>query len=106
MSQTHDEQHDEFEEDSRKGNGTVRVTVEYVNTSESQHFRMPRTATLREVFAKAYEVLGEKPQDGDQFSCKDGKDLMPYLDLTLEQTHRKGICRARHYQIVGQTGGA
>lgn len=105
MNQTND-QHDELEDGVSPGPVGVRVTVTYVNTSETQDFRMPRTATLQAVFERAYEILGEKPAPGDQFSCKDGKDLTPYLNLTLEQAHQQGICRARHYQIVGQTGGA
>ena len=103
---TVNDQHDDFDDNDNAGPAGVRVTVTYVNTSETKEFRMPRTATLREVFDKAYDVLGEKPAPGDQFSCKGGKDLTPYLNLTLEEAHRQGICPNRHYQIVGQTGGA
>lgn len=96
----------EFEEESRAHGGKVRVTVTYVNTSETVEFRMPRKDTLKETFAEGYKELKEKPRPEDRYLCEDGHDLAPYLGLTLEELHKRKICRKRRFQIAGPTGGA
>jgi hypothetical protein len=69
-------------------------------------FREPRQDTLKGTFAQAYTELKEKPRPEDRYLCEDGVDLSPYLDLTLEELHRRKICRKRRFQIAGPTGGA
>lgn len=101
-----DQSDEEFEKEARGNEGRVRVTVTYINTSETEDFRMPRSASLNQVFEKAYEVLGETRRPDDKFFCKGGLDLSPYLSLTLDELHRRKICRKRHYEIASETGGA
>lgn len=101
-----DDQDRKFEEESHAHGGKVRVTVTYVNTSATVDFRMPRKATLKETFAQAYDELKEKPRPEDRYLCEDGHDLAPHLGLTLEELHKRKICRKRRFEIAGPTGGA
>jgi len=82
------------------------VEVENLKTNDSEKFHMPWSATVAEVWAKAYDVFGEARGEGDQFQCADGTNLAPYLGRTLEQLRQERVCSARKFQIRGPTGGA
>jgi hypothetical protein len=105
-SEPNDDDDREFEEESRMHGERVQVTATYVNTSTTVEFRMARTATLKQAFAEGYEELKEKPRPDDRYLCEDGEDLAPFLAVTLEELHKRKICRKRHFQIAGPTGGA
>lgn len=104
-SAEHDDDRD-FNDEANRHGGKVKVAVTYANTDETERFEMPRDATLTQVFDKAYELLEEPRRPADKFFCKGGDSMADYLNLTLEQLHRKKICRKRHFEIVGETGGA
>jgi len=96
----------QLEDESRAHDGRVKVFVTYVNTSMTVEFRMPRTATLKATFDQAYLELKEAPRPEDRYLCESGENLAPYLGLTLEELHKREICRHRRFQIAGPTGGA
>lgn len=102
---TKDSVDQEFEAEVRE-HGGVKMHVVYVNTSAVAEFSVPRTTTLDEAFNKAYAELKEKRRPTDTFFCEDGAPLQQYLSLTLEELHRRKICRKRRFQISGETGGA
>jgi hypothetical protein len=96
----------EFEDEARAHGGKVKVFVTYVNTSVTVDFRVPRTDTLKATFDQAYHELKEAPRPEDRYLCETGENLAPYLSLTLEELHKRRICRHRRFQIAGPTGGA
>jgi|SRR5580658_1566444 hypothetical protein len=96
----------QFEEEAQAHGGKVKVWVTYVNTSVTVEFRMPRTATLKATFDQAYVELKEAPRAEDRYLCESGENLVPHLGLTLEELHKRKICRHRRFQIAGPTGGA
>jgi hypothetical protein len=107
MTHQHQDVEDQqFEEEARDHGGKVRVFVTYVNTSVTVEFRMLRTATLKETFDHAYQELKETPRPEDRYLCETGENLASFLSLTLEELHRRKICRHRRFQIAGPTGGA
>jgi hypothetical protein len=82
------------------------VHVENLKTNDEVNFNMPWTATLADVWAKAYELLHEARAEGDQIQCVDGSNLAAYLSKTLEQMRDDKVCPGRKFQIRGPTGGA
>lgn len=96
----------EFDDDANAHGGKVRVTVTYINTSMTVEFRMPRDSTLKQAFDQGYLELKESPRPDDRCLCEDGASMVSYLGLTLEELHKRKICRKRRFQIAGPTGGA
>jgi hypothetical protein len=83
------------------------VHVVDLNTNREVSFRAPWTATLAQVWDKAYAELKETRRDRDTLECEhNGQSLMERLNLTLEQVRAQGICPDLHLQIRGGTGGA
>lgn len=82
------------------------VEVENLKTNDTKKFHMPWTATVADVWAKAYDELGEARSEGDQFQCTDGTSLSHRLSATLEQLREEKLCLGRKFQIRGPTGGA
>jgi hypothetical protein len=86
--------------------GGPEVFVEDLNTSRDVKFHANWSDTLQKVWDAAYSKLAEARRERDQFECKDGKSLMTYLALTLEQYRDQHICSGFKFQIKGDTGGA
>ena len=82
------------------------VEVENLKTNDSKKFHMPWSATVAQVWARAYDELGEARSEGDQFQCADGTSLTQSLNMTLEQLREAKLCKGRKFQIRGPTGGA
>lgn len=86
----------------------VAVHVKSLKTNDKTNFKVATTATLRQVWDEAIDAdhLDEQRTPGDTFRCADGTDLTGRLDATLEQLAAEGVCRRRHFEIRGPSGGA
>lgn len=93
---------------STAGHIDVEVHVRSLKTNDKTHFKIAKTATLNQVWDEAVdqEHLNEQRSPGDTFRCEDGTDLTNRLDATLEQLAAEGVCRDRHFEIRGPSGGA
>lgn len=95
--------------DARKEQNDAKgpeIVVENLKTNDDAKFHMPWSATVAEVWARAYDELKEARGEGDQFQCADGTNLASHLSKTLEQLRQEQLCSARKFQIRGPTGGA
>ncbi len=86
----------------------VKVRVVHVNEVERVDFEEPRTATLKQVWDKAYVELKISPNRKDVFQTagEHPKSLMAYLNLTLEQARDQKVIDDYHFGIASETGGA
>lgn len=91
-----------------QGQHDVEVQVKSLKTNDKTHFRIAEITTLSQVWAEAInpQHLDEQRTPGDTFRCEDGTDLTNRLDATLAQLAAEGICRERHFEIRGPSGGA
>jgi len=84
----------------------ARVSFEDVNAMETVEFRTAWTTTLNATWDEAARLLKEPRKAQDRLQATDGRDLTPYLVLTLRELEERKIVRALRFQIVGPTGGA
>jgi hypothetical protein len=77
-----------------------------VNAIESVDFRTPWRTKLTATWNEAARLLEEPRKPTDRLQTPEGRDLMPYLELTLRELEEKKIVTALKFQIVGPTGGA
>lgn len=86
----------------------IEVHVKSLKTNERTHFKMPRTATLGQVWDTAIDRdhLDDPRTPQDTFRCADGTDLTSRLQVTLEQLEDEHVCRNRQFEIRGPSGGA
>ncbi len=86
----------------------LEVHVQSLKTNAKVHFKISEDATVDDVWTKASspEELNEPRVAGDTFRCKDGTDLTSRLTATLAQLFAENVCRDRHFEIRGPSGGA
>jgi hypothetical protein len=82
------------------------VEFEDVNSTETTEFHAAWGTKLTAGWDEAAKRLGEPRQPTDRLQTPEGKDLMPYLELTLRELEERKIITALKFQIVGPTGGA
>lgn len=90
------------------GQRDVEVHVKSLKTNDKTHFLVAETTTLNQVWTEAVDPqhLNEQRGPEDTFRCEDGTDLTNRLNETLAQLAAEGICRERHFEIRGPSGGA
>lgn len=86
----------------------VEVHVQSLKTNEKTDFKIDEAATIDEVWTVASDAdhLDEPRADGDTFRCKGGEDLTGRHTSTLAQLFDENVCRQRHFEIRGPSGGA
>jgi hypothetical protein len=84
----------------------VEVHVKSLVTNEKTTFSWSSGATVAKTWDEAYLELKEGRRDGDTFRCADGTDLMPLLNLTLNELRERKVCQGEHFEIRGPSGGA
>lgn len=91
-----------------QGQHDVEVHIKSLKTNDTTHFKVAETTTLDQVWTVAInpQHLDEQRSPQDTFRCEDGTDLTSRLDATLVQLAAEGICRERHFEIRGPSGGA
>lgn len=94
------------EEDKEREPKDVEVQVQSLKTNAKAKFKIAETATVEETWTRASDELGEPRVAGDTFRCKDGTDLMDRLTHTLEALFEANVCRQRHFEHRGPSGGA
>lgn len=100
-------EHDLEEAEKREHHETEPlVFFEDVNTLETAEFRTPWHTKLTAAWDEAAKLMKEPRKPNDHLQTPEGKDLTPYLDLTLRELEEKKIVTALKFQIVGPTGGA
>jgi hypothetical protein len=90
----------------KTGHGGQAVTFEHVNSLKEVTIHAQKNETLNELWNKAYSELDEPRRDGDRLQTDAGKDVMPYLALTLHQLREEAGINTHKFEIVGPTGGA
>ena len=85
-----------------------RSTCYHVNEVEKASFKERLTATLQQVWDKAYVDLKiqRKPKDVFQTAGEHPKSLMSYLGLTLKQAREQKVIEDFRFGIASETGGA
>jgi hypothetical protein len=86
----------------------AEVHVKSLKTNAKAEFKIVVTATLDDVWTEASSAarLNEPRAAGDTFRCEDGTDLTSRLGDTLEALFTENVCRNRHFEIRGDSGGA
>ncbi|MBA2719043.1 MAG: hypothetical protein H0U52_07370 [Chloroflexi bacterium] len=86
----------------------VEVHVKSLKTNAKTEFKIVETATLDEVWTESGSAgrLNEPRAAGDTFRCQDGTDLSNRLGDSLETLLAEDVCRNRHFEIRGDSGGA
>lgn len=86
----------------------VEVHVQSLKTNAKANFKIAESATLDQVWTEASSAdrLNEPRAGGDTFRCQDGTDLSARLGTTLEALFAERVCRNRHFEIRGASGGA
>ena len=84
----------------------AHVFFEDVNAIESVDFRAAWATPLNAAWDEAARLLEEPRKPQDRLQTPEGKDVMPYLGLTLRELEERKIVHALRFQIVGPTGGA
>jgi tRNA/tmRNA/rRNA uracil-C5-methylase (TrmA/RlmC/RlmD family) len=94
--------------DAEHERGIVDVHVIHVNEVEKASFKEKLTATLQQIWDKAYVELKiqRKPKDVFQTAGEHPKSLMSYLGLTLEQAREQKVIEDFCFGIASETGGA
>jgi hypothetical protein len=82
------------------------VEFEDVNSLEKAEFRTPWSTKLTDAWNEAARLLEEPRKPNDHLQTPDGKDLTPYLELTLRELKERKIVHALKFEIAGPTGGA
>lgn len=93
---------------SAKDSKVVEVHVQSLKTNAKVHFKISEDATVDDLWTTASgpDELNEPRVAGDTFRCKDGTDLSARLTTTLAQLFAENVCRDRHFEIRGPSGGA
>jgi len=102
-------QHDVHEADhQQKDHDQHQIAVEFYHVASLQDvkFKANEDWTLQHTWNKAYEELHEERRADDHLQTADGKDVTPYLDMTLKHLYDHHILKEHKFQIVGPTGGA
>lgn len=105
MTQEADVRTDRSNDKDEKGGGQS-VTFEHVNSLQEVQLHASKDETLRQLWEDAYVKLGEPHRPDDRLQTDDGRDLMPFLGLTLRQLREEQQINSHKFQIVGPTGGA
>jgi hypothetical protein len=86
----------------------AEIHVKSLKTNAKTEFKIAETATLDEVWTEASSAdrLNEPRSAGDTFRCQDGTDLTNRLGDSLETLFADNVCRNRHFEIRGDSGGA
>ena len=86
----------------------VVVHVTHVNEAEKVSFKEKLSATLQQVWDKAYRELkiDKKPKDIFQTAGEHPKSLMNNLGMTLKQAHHDKVITDYRFDIAQETGGA
>ena len=95
-------------EESKHHGKHVEIHVQDIKEVERVTFPDSITATLAQVWDKAYVELkvARRPKDILQTEGRNPKSLMSYLGLTLEQARDQGIIADYRFSIASETGGA
>lgn len=95
-------------ESQAQGERGVEVHVKSLKTNDKTQFKVSMTTTVGQVWDEAIDPdhLNEQRTPTDTFRCADGTDLTGRLTTTLAQLDAEEICRAHHFEIRGQSGGA
>ena len=95
-------------EESKQHGKHVEIHVQDIKEAERVTFPGSITATLMQVWDKAYVELkvARRPKDIFQTEGHNPKSLMSYLELTLEQARDQGIINDYRFSIASETGGA
>ncbi len=101
-----DRHEEDGEHDHPDHHHEAHVFFEDVNAIETVDFRTAWTTTLTAAWDEAARLLEEPRKPQDRLQTPEGKDLMPYLGLTLRELEEGKIVHALRFQIVGPTGGA
>lgn len=88
------------------GHGGEAVTFEHVNSLKEVKIHAGKDETLTQLWDRAYVELTEPRRPEDRLQTDDGKDVMPYLALTLHQLRKEQGIKTHKFEIVGPTGGA
>ena len=92
-----------------RGAHDVTVHVKHLGEHEKVNFKVAPSATLQQIWDKAYEKLPVDRDDRDIFQAPRKKDnpldLTPHLGLTLEAAQAQGYCDT-DFEIAAGTGGA
>ena len=83
-----------------------RVTVEHINSLQEVKFHEAWDNTIQHLWDHAYIELHEPRRPQDRLQTEDGKDLTPYLGITLKNLHDDIGIKTHKFQIIGPTGGA
>lgn len=86
--------------------GGQAVIFEHVNSLKEVKIHAAKELTLNDLWNEAYVELKEPRRPDDRLQTDDGKDLMPYLGLTLHQLREENGIKTRKFEILGPTGGA
>lgn len=72
----------------------VHITALYTQTARKATFTASLNQTVLQVIDEAYDKLKEHRRAGDQYFCHQEPrvDLAPYLQTTLHDLEREGIC--------------
>jgi len=95
-------------EEAKQHGKHVEIHVQDIKEAERVTFPDSITATLRQVWDKAYVELKveRRPKDIFQTQGHSPKSLMSHLGLTLEQARDQGVINDYRFSIASETGGA
>ena len=86
--------------------GGQAVIFEHVNSLKEAKIHAAKDLTLNDLWNEAYVELNEPRRPDDRLQTDDGRDLLPYLGLTLRQLRDETGIKTRKFEILGPTGGA
>lgn len=92
--------------DKEDSHGGEAVTFEHVNSLKEVKIHAGKSETLTQLWDRAYTELKEPRRPDDRMQTDDGKDVMPYLALTLHQLRKEQGIKTHKFEIIGPTGGA
>lgn len=95
-------------EHTESGVKLATVHVVHVNEAERVSFKVKITATLQQVWDKAYEEFNIPRGSNDIFQTGGNhpKSLMENLSLTLDQAKDQKVIENYQFGIASETGGA
>lgn len=97
--------HEEQKDDEQAQAGQA-VTFEHVNSLKEVKVHAGKNETLAQLWDEAYQELKEPRRPDDRLQTDEGRDVMPFLSLTLRELREKQGIKTRKFEIVGPTGGA
>ncbi len=105
MNKNNVETHKKDKDDANNPGGQA-IVFEHVNSLKEVKVHAQKNETLNELWEKASTELQEPRKPDDRLQTSEGKDVMPYLALTLHDLREQQGIKARKFEIVGPTGGA